>query len=180
VDTTDPDPSNWDIHLLADSPCIDAGDNTALPTDVLDLDYDGDTTEPIPYDYEIDPRVLDGDSSGTTIVDMGADEFSGGDTDADGIPDNIESMDDPDTDGFPNYLDSDSDGDGIDDSVEAGPDPVNPRNTDGTDEPDYLDLDSDNDTWSDEDEVTYGTDPYNSNSHPSRAIPWIPLLLLGD
>ena len=37
-----------DGHLLAGAPCIDAGDDTALPPDVSDLDGDGNTTEPIP------------------------------------------------------------------------------------------------------------------------------------
>ena len=57
-----------DFHLQASSPCIDSGSNAALPADTADLDGDGDTTEPIPYDFEGDPRVF-----GST-VDMGADE----------------------------------------------------------------------------------------------------------
>ncbi|MBJ2176193.1 DUF11 domain-containing protein [Aureibaculum sp. A20] len=83
-----------------------------------------------------------------------------------------ESTDDTDT--IPNYLDLDSDGDGIPDNVEAqttsgytvpsgtvdangvftnyttGFDPVN---TDGTDNPDYLDADSDNEGGNDTAEV---------------------------
>ncbi|MCF2873692.1 MULTISPECIES: FG-GAP repeat domain-containing protein [unclassified Tenacibaculum] len=77
---------------------------------------------------------------------------------------------DPDGDGIPNHLDLDSDGDGIPDNVEAqatvgyiAPNAdtpatyiannglnsaylggLTPVNTDGTDDPDYLDLDSDN------------------------------------
>ena len=55
------DPSSGDFHLLADSPCIDAGNNDApnLPL----------------YDFEGDDRILDGDGDGTAIVDMGVDEF---------------------------------------------------------------------------------------------------------
>ncbi len=77
---------------------------------------------------------------------------------------------DYDSDGVPNYLDLDSDGDGIPDNVEAqttigyiapsgtvnsfGVDTnyaagLNPVNTDGTDNPDYLDLDSDNEGGND-------------------------------
>jgi len=48
-------------HLTSASPCIDAGNNSApfLPSE----------------DYEGDPREFDGNDDGTTIVDMGADEY---------------------------------------------------------------------------------------------------------
>ncbi|MEK6151616.1 hypothetical protein WIW50_00035, partial [Flavobacteriaceae bacterium 3-367] len=78
---------------------------------------------------------------------------------------------DTDNDGYPNYLDIDSDDDGIPDNVEAQPtdtyiapegadddddgldnayegagnEGLEPENTDGTDNQDYLDADSDND-----------------------------------
>jgi hypothetical protein len=45
---------------------------------------------------------------------------------------------------------------------------------------DPNDSDSDNDGFSDGVEVNYGTDPNDPNSHPSRAMLWIPLLLLED
>jgi hypothetical protein len=48
------DPAGYDLHMTCDSPCKDAGDNTA----VIDT-----------YDFEGDPRIVYG------IVDMGADEF---------------------------------------------------------------------------------------------------------
>lgn len=46
------------LHLLAASPCIDAGDNAApaLP----------------PTDFDGNPRIVDGDDDGIDIVDMGA------------------------------------------------------------------------------------------------------------
>ena len=52
---------NGNLHLLPNSPCIDTGNNDApnLPD----------------YDFESDPRSLDGDGDGTAIVDMGVDEF---------------------------------------------------------------------------------------------------------
>ena len=52
-------------------------------------------------------------------------------------------------------------------------DPTNPRNTDGTDEPDYLDLDSDNDGYDADVEVAAGTDPYDSYSYPGASIPTV-------
>ena len=54
------DPDNGDFHLLPDSPCIDAGSDTApnLPDE----------------DFEGDPRSLDGDRDGSAIADMGVDE----------------------------------------------------------------------------------------------------------
>lgn len=65
-----------DLCLQPGSPCIDTGDNAYLPQDSEDLDKDGDTTEPIPYDFLYKPRVADGDCNTTDIVDMGAYEFS--------------------------------------------------------------------------------------------------------
>ena len=49
-----------DYHLAANSPCIDAGDNSVVltPTDLAGL-----------------PRIVDGDSDTNAVVDMGAYEF---------------------------------------------------------------------------------------------------------
>jgi len=60
------------LRLLPDSPCIDAGDNTAVPADTADLDGDGDTSEPIPFDLDGNRRIVDGDRDGISTVDMGA------------------------------------------------------------------------------------------------------------
>jgi hypothetical protein len=54
------------LRLQPGSPAIDAGSNAALPSDASDLDGDGDTTEPIPFDIDGNPRVANG------RVDMGA------------------------------------------------------------------------------------------------------------
>ena len=53
------DPALDDYHLSAGSPCIDAGDNAAVPPGVT-TDLDGN------------PRNVDGDGDGSATVDMGA------------------------------------------------------------------------------------------------------------
>jgi hypothetical protein len=73
---TDPIFADADLRLSPNSPCIDAGDNTAVPPDVTDLDGDGDTTEQTPLDLDKHHRVEDGDCNGTYFVDMGAYEFA--------------------------------------------------------------------------------------------------------
>ena len=67
-----------DYHLLGGSPCIDAGDNTAVPPDTQDLDDDEDVNEPIPFDLDGNPRfvdlpyVPDTGNGMPPIIDMGA------------------------------------------------------------------------------------------------------------
>lgn len=57
--------------LLPGSPAIDVGDNTIIPSDSFDIDGDGDTTEPIPFDQRGKGflRVIN------QTVDLGAVEF---------------------------------------------------------------------------------------------------------
>ena len=69
------------LRIDAGSPCIDAGDNSAVPADVSDLDGDGDTVEPLPLDVTGCPRFVDDPSTPDTgngappVVDMGAYEY---------------------------------------------------------------------------------------------------------
>ncbi len=65
-----------DLHLQQTSPCIDAGDDAAVPVDSADLDGDEDTAEPTPYDLDSRARSANGDCIGRTTVDMGAFEFN--------------------------------------------------------------------------------------------------------
>ena len=54
------------LCLRSTSPCINAGDNNAVGADTSDLDADGDANEPMPFDIEGRPRILNG------RVDIGA------------------------------------------------------------------------------------------------------------
>jgi len=69
------DASGGYYQLSAGSPCIDAGNTLALPPDTADLDGDGNTTEPVPFDAAGNLRIVDGNGDGTPVVDMGAYEY---------------------------------------------------------------------------------------------------------
>lgn len=91
-------PTAGDFQLLPGSPCIDAGNNWAVPADGPDLDSDGDTAELSPLDLQGNPRLADVPSAPDAgcglpvVVDMGASEAAGspvnplrlGDVDGDG------------------------------------------------------------------------------------------------
>jgi hypothetical protein len=83
-----------DLRPGSDSPCIDAGDNVAVPADSVDLDADGDMAERIPFDLDETPRFVDepdvpdagSPPGGAPFVDMGAYEH-GDDCNGNGIAD---------------------------------------------------------------------------------------------
>jgi len=105
-----------DIHYLGESsPCVDAGDTADRDEDRLDINDDGSDSDLMPFDYDLNPRVLDDPSVADTgvagadgVIDMGAFERQGRDCnnnrllDADeielGLPDPCEMMDDDDDD----------------------------------------------------------------------------------
>lgn len=142
-----------DLHLSYTSPCIDAADNTAVPADSEDIDQDLNTTEPMPWDLDGNPRFYDDAETVDTgigtppIVDMGA--YEGANTDGDGIPDHIDNCPDiynPDQsdgdedqigdvcDNCPNSYDPnqvDTDIDGVGDVCDNCPDDINPNQEDG-------------------------------------------------
>jgi parallel beta-helix repeat protein/predicted outer membrane repeat protein len=98
-DGPDGDPTTYldnDYHLSPISPCIDAADNNLVPADELDLDDDGNTTEPIPLDIEGNSRFFDvaavvdtgnAGTSGLPVVDMGTYERNINDCNINDIPD---------------------------------------------------------------------------------------------
>lgn len=62
---------NYRVANTSPVECRNGGDNAALPADIGDLDWDGDTTETLPLDLGLVPRVQEG------IVGMGAYEYDG-------------------------------------------------------------------------------------------------------
>ncbi len=83
------DPGNGDYRPSPGSPCVDAGNDAEIPADSLDLDGDGDTAEPTPFDLDENPRAVEdpdtpdcqqvpGQCGQLPVVDMGAYEYQGG------------------------------------------------------------------------------------------------------
>ncbi len=93
----DADPMLDDLMPLPGSPCIDAGNNTAVPADAADLDGDEDTAERTPLDAAGGERFIDDACVVDTgiadpplypdVVDIGAFEFVRGDVDGNGTLD---------------------------------------------------------------------------------------------
>jgi len=91
-----PGTADDDLRLGVRSPCIDAGDSTAVPADTADLDGDGDIDERTPLDLAGGPRFLDDPTSEDAgvadppeypeVVDIGAYEFVP-DCNTNGVPD---------------------------------------------------------------------------------------------
>ncbi|RKM96235.1 choice-of-anchor L domain-containing protein [Aquimarina sp. AD10] len=120
-------------------------DNDGI-SDSLDLDDDNDGI----LDTAEDPN-LDGDNNPYTEGTPGENDSDGDgipnfqdiDSDNDGIPDNVESQP---TVGYVPPSGIDLDMDGLDDAYEGtGDQGITAINTDGIDQPDYIDFDSDND-----------------------------------
>ncbi|CAM4320006.1 DUF6923 family protein [Zobellia nedashkovskayae] len=147
-DTFDELDEDFTISILS----VDAGtvgdtSDTAIGTIIddddslnIDSDNDGiiDSVEDLNEDGDNDPSTNPTDSDGDAYPD-----YLDIDSDNDGIPDNVEAQT---TAGYiePSFVDANNNG--LDDAYESGTDlGLVPVNTDGEDQPDYLDLDSDND-----------------------------------
>ncbi len=162
-----------------DDPTNDDTDNDNTP-DYLDPTDDPDT------DDDTVPDNIDIDDDNDGILDTVEDPNSDGDDnpltnsqdlDGDGHPDHLDI--DADDDGIPDNVEAqltdtyippagaDDDGDGLDNAYEgSGDEGLNPVNTDGADEADYLDDDSDNDLVPDNNE---GND-FNFDGIPDQAF----------
>jgi hypothetical protein len=77
-----------DLHLTRKSPAIDRGNDAALPADVLDIDDDGDSLEPVPLDLDGQPRIAG------LAVDFGAFEVPAPITPGDVTGDGAVNIDD--------------------------------------------------------------------------------------
>ncbi|MBT8185428.1 MAG: gliding motility-associated C-terminal domain-containing protein, partial [Eudoraea sp.] len=157
-----------------DTPDEDADEDGDPTNDDTDEHGTPDYLDPDGVDTDMDgvPDSTDLDDDNDGILDTAEDPNLDGDDDP--LTDPLDS----DGDGFPDHLDIDADNDGIPDNVEAQTtagyippnnddeatyaanngvnsaylDGLDPVNTDGTDEPDYLDDDSDNDLVPDNNE----------------------------
>lgn len=110
------------------------------------LDTDGNGLDDHYEDHPGSGEGLTPGNSDNCILD----DYRDIDADNDGIPDNVEGQT---TAGYVPPTGLDDDEDGLDNAYEgAGDEGITPVNTDGTDNPDYLDDDSDNDLVPDNNE----------------------------
>ncbi|MBF4983367.1 hypothetical protein FNJ87_03140, partial [Nonlabens mediterrranea] len=144
-------PAGYDLTTVGSDPeafvVVSVGVTTTTISDgyMLLADNDGDGIPDVDDIDDDNDGILDvleggGDSDGDGIPD-----WFDQDSDNDGIPDNVEAQL---TDGYINPSGVDADGNGLDDAYESTPgtgEGITPVNTDGSDNPDYLDEDSDND-----------------------------------
>ncbi|MFT6971797.1 MAG: hypothetical protein ACJAXX_002372 [Roseivirga sp.] len=139
INQYDLDSDNDGIPDIVEAGGVDSNGDGIVDGTFVDTDEDGWS------------NVFDSNNGGTALTDPDTDGDGlknryDLDSDNDGIPDIVEAQT---TTGFvaPTGLDADNDGiDNAFDSDSGGTLSSSPVNTDGTDNPDYLDLDSDNDT----------------------------------
>lgn len=123
--------------------------------DLRDPDSDGDG---IPDIYE--NQLIQNDTDGDGISDsFDVNQTGGTDADNDGIDDNV-ILPDSDSDGYPNYLDTDSNNDGVSDGVEGGASGID-SDVDGID--DNFDVDNTAGTDVNNDGVDDGLMPLDSD-----------------
>lgn len=158
-----------DLRPAPGSPAIDAGNNSALPPDMFDLDGDGDSSEPWPHDFRglarrvDDPTAEDVGMGDAPIVDIGAYEYQE-DCNNNGVLDSVDLRDgtsaDCNSNGIPDECDvatgtsADCNLDGIPDECQLE---ENDCNSNGI--PDDCEPDEDNDGVIDDCDACPGTEP---------------------
>jgi len=195
MDDTDQDgkPNYWDAD--------DDGDGITTSQEFADPNGDGNPADALNTDGDALPNYRDkdddgdgkltssegssADADGDRIVDYldpvdSPANANGGDSDGDGIKDafefdvtgNNQGPDDSDSDGKPNYLDTDDDGDGVATTLEnADPNgdgnPADAKDTDGDTKPDYLDSNNTDGlaTDNDGDGITTGNEDVNGDGN---------------
>ena len=65
-----------DYRLTWNSPCVDAGDDSAAMGNTANFSTEQDVTELLRWDFHGYPRFADGDCDGSETVDIGAHEFA--------------------------------------------------------------------------------------------------------
>ncbi|NBC02690.1 MAG: DUF4347 domain-containing protein, partial [Bacteroidetes bacterium] len=123
---------------------------TGAPDADADGIVDGSDNDDNGWNDSVDPGEGGTAPSPSNTDGTGESDYLDLDADDDGIPDNIEGQA---TDSYTAPSNTDTDGDGIDDAYDNDTanfggntnNGVTPENTDGTDDPDYLDDDTDND-----------------------------------
>ena len=162
--------ASWSSYTLSTSKSYSDLPNGSYTFEVRARDEAG-KVDPTPasLSFTVDYTFLDNDGDGLPddIENVYCTDANDADTDDDGILDGVE---DANRNGYVDIgetdpCDADSDNDGLNDGQEIsiGTDPTNP--------------DSDGDGFTDGDEVSRDTNPNDPHSHPSRPMPWVPLLL---
>ncbi|NPA94589.1 MAG: tandem-95 repeat protein [Thermodesulfobacteria bacterium] len=190
----DVDSGSGDDEVTSGTPLPNPDTDSDGLKNVLDVDSDNDgltdVNEAGGADADGDGRIdgfrdadedgfadsVDGTEGGSSLPTPDSDgdahaNYVDIDSDNDGIPDNIEAQS---TSGYLAPVGTDSDGDGLDDRYDPDNNAtllVDPVNTDGADEPDYLDTDSDNDgdsdaleAWDTDNDGTVDVEPSGSDA----------------
>lgn len=156
------------INLGAYGGTEQASKSSDMDMDGLPDIYEGDMCPYFDDADSDDDGIIDGDEDSSNYGEIDVNETNpcNADSDSDGLSDGDE-VDTYDTD----PIDSDTDGDGMPDGWEVQYE-LDPLLDDANEDPD-------GDGFNNLDEYTRGTDPQDSTSYPSKAMPWL-LLLLGD
>ncbi len=124
-----------DYRLTFGSPCLDSGSNGFIPQDISDLNSNGSTTEPTPYDLIGNKRIVH------EVVDIGAIEFKY-DCNSNGIEDfqdiELGTSEDCNTNTIPDECETDCNFNGVPDDCDLAAHTSEDCNSNGV--PDECDI----------------------------------------